>query len=226
MADGERSTAEDGAAPTTTASGDVRTVEEAAGDGTAGTPGSGPAGSGGGSRLGSARLAWLVAGIAVVALVSFAVVAVPALRAEAEREAISERAELVALRVTTFEGATIEEWAAGIRELATGEYAQQLDDVIDQEFRDALRAIEAESVGRIQSSFVQSVDGDTATAFVVARNTTRNAERPQPIEDEQRIEMTLRRVDGEWLAAEVSILGPQAPTVTPPPVDAPEEDAP
>jgi Mce-associated membrane protein len=174
--------------------------------------------------LRSAGVAWLVAGVAVLALVLLAIFAVPAMRAESERAEIRDRAEVIAARVTTFEGATIEEWVSETRALATGAYARQLDDVFDQELRDALRENEVESVGTIQRSFVQAIDGDRAEVFVLARQSSVNAQRAQPVEDELRIEIELRREDGEWLASDIAVLGPQQPTgaVPPPPADGDE----
>lgn len=175
-----------------------------------------------GGVLRDLRIAWSVAAIALLGLALLAYVALPAVSAERERATVQERAELVAARVTTFEGATIEEWVAQTRALATDDYAEQLDGVFDQELRDALRENAVESVGTIQRSFVQALEGDTAEVFILARQTSLNAQRPQPIEDELRIEITMRRVDGQWLAANVVVLGPQAPTVPTPPL--PEED--
>jgi Mce-associated membrane protein len=171
--------------------------------------------------LSNARIAWLVAGLAVLGLIALSILAVPALRAEGERAEVQDRAEVIAARVTTFEGANIEEWIAETRALATGAYARQLDDVFDLQLREALRDNEVESVGQIQRSFVQLIDGDRAEVFVLARQSSVNAQRPQPVEDELRIEIELRREDGEWLASDIAVLGPQQPGgPVPPPAPA------
>jgi hypothetical protein len=170
-------------------------------------------------------VAWAIAGLALLGFIITLVVALPVLSAERDRTEVRERAEIIAARVTTFEGATIEDWVAETRALATGEYAQQLTDVFDQELRAALRENEVQSVGEIQRSFVQSLEGDQAEVFVLARQTSVNAQREQPIEDELRIEVTLLRVDGEWLASDIVVLGPQAP-VAPGSAPLPERTAP
>jgi Mce-associated membrane protein len=175
--------------------------------------------------LADARVAWAIAGLALLGFIITLVVALPVLSAERDRTEVRERAEIIAARVTTFEGATIEDWVAETRALATGEYAQQLTDVFDQELRAALRENEVQSVGEIQRSFVQSLEGDQAEVFVLARQTSVNAQREQPIEDELRIEVTLLRVDGEWLASDIVVLGPQAP-VAPGSAPLPERTAP
>lgn len=172
--------------------------------------------------LADARFAWLVAAVAVLGLIALAFAAVPALTAERERAEVRDRAEVIAARVTTFEGESIEEWVAETRALATGAYARQLDDVFDQELRDALRENEVESVGTIQRSFVQSIEDDEAEVFVLARQSSVNAQREQPVEDELRIEIQLRREDGEWLASDIAVLGPQQRGAVPAP--APDED--
>ncbi|WP_370326176.1 hypothetical protein [Euzebya sp.] len=133
--------------------------------------------------------------------------------AEATRDAVQEAAEVVALRVTTFDGATIDEWVADTQELATGDYAEEVVQLFDDELRTALAENQLQSVGEITSSFVQDVEGDTATAFLVVRQTYTSVAQPQPVSDELRMEVELARVDGEWLAAEVAVLGPS--TVSP-----------
>lgn len=128
--------------------------------------------------------------------------------AEKERAEVRAQASTVALRLTTFEGENIEEWYAEIRATATGEFEKQLGDVFNQSTRDTLREIGVVSVGEMQNLFVQDVDGDQAKAFALVKQTYVNSSTPDPVEDHQRIDMTLERVDGKWLASEVVVLGP------------------
>jgi Mce-associated membrane protein len=151
------------------------------------------------------------AGLAILFAVIAAVLYVQAdgLRsAAADREAVLEAGQIMALRVTTFDGATIDEWVADTQRLATGTYAEEVAALFEPEVRQGLAVNEVQSVGELTSSFVQDVDGDRATVFSVLRQTFTSNAQPQPISDELRMEIALQRVDGRWLASEVAILGP------------------
>ena len=135
--------------------------------------------------------------------------------AEKDRAEVSAQANLVALRLTTFEGENIEEWYAQIRGTATGDFATQLAAVFDQQMRDSIREVGVVSRGEMQNLFVQDIDGDQAKAFAVVKMTYVNSQTRAPVEDHQRMDITLERVDGKWLASEVVVLGPNgviAPT--------------
>lgn len=193
--------------------GPAQTSAEPAGDRRAGADTS--ARSGAARLLGDARVAWAVALLAVLAAVVLGV-QWQSLRAEAAaREEARETAEVIAARVTTFEGATIDEFVEQVQAMATGEYASQVTELFDQEFRDALREGEVKSVGEVSRSFVQDLDDDEAEVFLLIRQTSVNAALDEPIEDELRMELTLRQVDGQWLAADIAVLGPE-PSLAPP----------
>lgn len=173
----------------------------------------------GGGLLRNPRVAWAVA---VLALLAAAVSGAQwqSLAAEARaREEAREAAEIMAAQVTTFEGATIDEFVQDLRELATGEYADQVTELFNAEFREALRENEVRSVGEVTRSFVQALDGDEAEVFVLVRQTSVNAVMDEPVEDELRMELTLARGDGRWLVADVAVLGPAPPALPPAPAD-------
>lgn len=171
-----------------------------------------PAAAGGPARgrglIGEPRLAWAVAFVAVVAAVLLGIDALQLRGREAARAEALQLAEVVAAQITTFDGATIEEWVVDVQALATDDFAAEVTGLFDQSFRDVLRDGDVRSVGEIQASFLQELDGDDATAFVLARQTSTNSARQEPVVDELRIEIILERVDGAWLAEEVSVLGP------------------
>ena len=167
------------------------------------------------------RLAWTVAAIAgVLALagiggsVWFGTQWADLYAEDRARQQVRQAATEVVTRLTTFEGENIEEWLADAQGQATGDYKEQLALVFDQANRDALRQIEVVSRGRVESLFVQDVQGETATAFAVVRQTYVNARTTDPVEDQLRIDLTFALVEGEWLASEVAVLGP--PGVLPP----------
>lgn len=132
-----------------------------------------------------------------------------ALRAEAERrEEVREAAELMVLRITTFDGSRIEEWLADTRTLATGDYAEELTTLYDPEIRESFAAFDVQSVGVVESSFVQEVSEDTALVFAVVRQSYTFSGQDRQISDELRMEVELARIDGQWLTADVKVLGP------------------
>lgn len=167
------------------------------------------------SVLASPWLAWSVAVIAL-ALAAFAGSQWADLHAaERTREEVARDATRLALRLTTFEGANIEEWYRQTRQTATGAYEQQLQQIFNQQTRDTLRSIEVVSRGEVEDLFVQDISGDEAKVFALVKQTYVNASLENPAEDHQRMEITLKRVNGRWLASDVAVLGPDgvvAPT--------------
>ena len=185
--------------------------------------------------LGSARLAWGVA-ILALAIAAFAGVQWADLySAERSREEVREQARELVLSLTTFEGEDIEDWVADAQARATGDYAEQLSTLFDQSLRDALREQEVVSRGEVEKLFVQELDDDEASVFALVKQTIVNATTTDPVQDELRMDISMERVDGEWLASEVAVLGPaglvgggpeapQAPEVPVAPEDAPAEE--
>ncbi|HVL99899.1 MAG TPA: hypothetical protein VM324_11465 [Egibacteraceae bacterium] len=195
----------------------VETLETPRGGGEARKPGAT-------GLLRDPRFVWAVAVIAVLAA-AFSTFQWQVQAAEARaREEVREAAEVVAARVTTFEGAAIDEFVEELRALATDDYAAQVGELFSGEFRDALRDNEVESVGEVTRSFVQQLDGDEAEVFVLVRQTSLNASVEEPIVDELRMELTLVREAGRWLVADIAVLGP-SPTLAPGAPGAPGEPA-
>ena len=128
-------------------------------------------------------------------------------RAEALRRDAREAAEVIAARVTTFRGEDIDAWVQRTQELSTGEYAEEVAGLFDQELRTVLRDNDVESVGEVLQSYVQDVEDDEATVFVIVRQTSSSSAQPQPVQDELRMEVELAREEGRWLAASVAVLG-------------------
>lgn len=155
------------------------------------------------------KLPWYIAAVTTVAAVAFAAMWAPLYLQNADREKVREAAEDLVLHLTTFEGATIDEWVQETQRQATDTYAEEVNALFDPELRAALRDAEAKSVGRLVNLFVQDVDGDDAMVFVVVRQTITNAQTSEPVEDELRMQIELRNEGGRWKAAKVEVLGPQ-----------------
>lgn len=172
--------------------------------------------------LRDARVAWAVAVLALAAAAVFGV-QWRSLAAEADaRVQAREAAEVMAAQITTFEGAEIDAFVEDLRELATGAYADQVSELFNPDFRDALRENGVESVGEVVRSFVQELDGDEAEVFVLVRQTSINAVLDEPVTDELRMELTLTHEDGRWLISDVAVLGPAPPALAPPAAEAPD----
>lgn len=174
-----------------------------------------------GSVLTSRALAWTIALLSLAAAVFAGMQWADLYAAERERTEVREAARTVAGRLTTFEGADIEDWYSSILETATGDYGEQLREVFNQETRDQLRSIEAVSRGEVEKLFVQEVRGDEARAFAVVTQTYTNTSTTDPVEDNLRMDITLQRVEGEWLASDVAVLGPSGVVAPTGPTEAP-----
>lgn len=172
-----------------------------------------------GGLLRSPVLAWTVAVLALAVAAFAGVQWADLYAADKERGEVRQAATRAALRLTTFEGAEIEDWYADVLTTATGEYADQLRQVFDQATRDQLREIEAVSRGEVENLFIQDVDGTQARAFALVTQTYTNTSTADPVEDHLRMDITLQKVEDRWLASEVAVLGPSgviAPTGEPP----------
>lgn len=159
--------------------------------------------------FGNAVIAWVVALVTTIAAIAFAVAWAPLYSEAKDRERVREAAEQLVLHLTTFEGATIDAWVQDTQRRATDDYAAEVNTLFDPELRGALRDAKAKSVGRLVNLFVQDVDGENALVFAVVRQTITNAASPEPVEDELRMQIELRQVDGDWKAAKVEVLGQQ-----------------
>ena len=167
--------------------------------------------------LGNPRLAWAIAILALVLAGVAGAAWADLYAADRARGEVRSAATDLVLRLTTFEGAEIEEWLEAAKARATGAYAEQLTALFNQELRDALREREVISRGDVEQLFIQDIQGDQAMVFALVRQTIANSSTPDPVEDELRMDITMQRVDGRWLASDVAILGPSGLVVPPAP---------
>jgi Mce-associated membrane protein len=151
---------------------------------------------------------WLLAALAVCVAILFASLWAPLYLAARDRDAVHEVATQLVLHLTTFEGERIDEWVAQTQAMATGDYAEQVNQLFDENLRQALAQVRARSTGRLLHLFVQDLDGGRAEVFAVVRQTVANSASPGGTEDELRIQVELLRIDGSWLASNVEILTP------------------
>lgn len=106
-----------------------------------------------------------------------------------------------------FDGRTIDEDFDNILSYATGDFADQADaQFADDDTRAALREVQASSRVEVRDLFVQSFHGDRGRVFAVVDQTIANNQFPEPRSDQVRLELGLRKVDGEWKIATVDVL--------------------
>lgn len=108
--------------------------------------------------------------------------------------------------LTNFDGATIDRDFDAITDRATGEFRSQADQFFSSEVRSQLKKAQASSRGEVRSAYVQTVDGDRGTVFVVVDQTIANNASPQPQADTLRMELGLIRKGGTWKVERVSVL--------------------
>lgn len=106
-----------------------------------------------------------------------------------------------------FDGRTIDDDFDNIMSYATGDFADQAEaQFADDDTRAALREVQASSRVEVRDLFVQSFDGDRGRVFAVVDQTIANNQFPQPRSDQVRLEVGLRRVDGDWKVATLDVL--------------------
>lgn len=106
-----------------------------------------------------------------------------------------------------FDGRTIDEDFDNILSYATGDFADQAEaQFADDDTRAALREVQASSRVEVRDLFVQSFDGDRGRVFAVVDQTIANNQFPQPRSDQVRLEVGLRKVDGDWKIATLDVL--------------------
>lgn len=142
---------------------------------------------------------------------------------ERDRGAVTDVAREVLLGMTNWDATRdLAETRQHLRDLGTAAFPQDVDGFLGGPVADSLRAIEATSVGVVEDLFVQSLEGDDATAFAVVRQTLDTTLLVNPSEGFQYARVFLQRVDGAWKVAAVELLGGDEPSIDP--LDEPQPD--
>lgn len=129
-----------------------------------------------------------------------------ALRVERDRTEVADTATRFLEALTNFSGATIEQDVDRIRSFAIGDFQDQVDQFFDAPAREALRKAKAQSVGKVQSVFVESLSGETASVFAVVQETITNASTTAPKPQTLRIDLQMIETDAGWKVSRVDIL--------------------
>lgn len=163
--------------------------------------------------LRSPRLPWALTGLTAAAAITFAALWLGLRGEAAPREEVEATARGFLLALTNFDAATIDRDVDEIRSYAVGDFAREVQETFSPDRIQAIRESDATSVGRIRDVFVQSVEGDTASAFGVVNETVQNSSSPAPSSDVLRVEVVLVETTEGWKVSSVQIL--QSPAEAP-----------
>ena len=149
---------------------------------------------------------WAVAAVAVAAAVTFAVLWIDARGAARQQEEVAGSAREFLQALTNFSPQTIEQDVEEIRSFAVGQFAEEVESTFSEERIQAIRESEAVSTGRVQSVFLQSLEGTTASVFAVVRQTIINRSLPAPRVDILRVDLGMIETADGWRVNSVEIL--------------------
>lgn len=103
----------------------------------------------------------------------------------------------------------LDDTIAELRALGTGEFLDQIEEVLSDEARATAEAVGARSRGEIIEVLVSEIDGDQASAIVIVNQTlTVDGE---AADQEQVSRMEFRLVDGKWLVERSELLNAPTP---------------
>lgn len=119
--------------------------------------------------------------------------------------------------LTNFRAGTIDRDAAELRDLAVGQFAEEVDEFFGEEAAAAIRRSRAVSTGETEAVFVQEVSGESAVVFGVVRQTVDNDQLSQPRIEIVRTEIRMIETADGWKVNQVDILQtPVAPGASAP----------
>jgi len=172
-----------------------------------------PAKSGRGARILAGVLAVLLLGTAIGAGVlgaqwRKAVVAVEAGdQAAADQRAAKEMqsaAEAFAVLLTSIDAKNLDSDIAQILDGSTGEFKDMYGETSGQ-LRQLLIDNNSTSRGNVVDSAVQSFDGDVGVVLLFVDQAVSGKNSPDPRLDRSRLKITMRNVEGRWLAEKVDL---------------------
>ncbi|MFN2544073.1 MAG: hypothetical protein ABR600_05810 [Actinomycetota bacterium] len=139
------------------------------------------------------------------------------LRSEHRDDARADTVEATAREflhaLTNFSASTIDDDVEQIRGFAVGDFAQQVDQTFSAERIQQIEQAKVVSTGTVRSVFVESLNGDTASAFGVVDESVANNVSAQRRTDVLRVEVRLIETTSGWKVEQVNIL--QTPAQTP-----------
>jgi hypothetical protein len=132
--------------------------------------------------------------------------------AEDRRAEVRSTAAAFLDALTNFQAGTIDRDAEELRDLAVGQFAEEVDEFFGEEAAAAIRRARAVSTGETEAVFVQEVSGESAVVFGVVRQTVDNDQLSQPRIEIVRAEIRMIETADGWKVNQVDIL--QTPVAT------------
>jgi hypothetical protein len=157
---------------------------------------------------------WVLFGIALAAAVTFALLWASGIGSADERQAeVRDTARRFLTALTNFSADRIDQDVAEIRAFGVGQFAEEVEQTFSEERLAAIRGNQVVSTGRVESVFVQSLEGSTASVFAVVNETIVNASLTAPRADVLRVELEMIETPDGWKVSTVEIL--QSPGAVP-----------
>lgn len=149
---------------------------------------------------------WVVAVVAIAALVFVTMQWLP-LRAEQQaRVAVATTARDVVTQLTTWDARDgLDDTIRSLRQVGTPDFADEVDRFFAGPEGESLIGQGASSTAVVADVFVQSVDGDEATVFVVVDQSVSTTTPESTNVVPRRAIVDLQRVEGTWLASDVTV---------------------
>jgi hypothetical protein len=126
-----------------------------------------------------------------------------------DAEALRSTANQFANALFTFDAGTLNQNITQAQALSTPAYSQTIASFYTADQVAAAKTAQASSRADIKSVFVESINGDSASVFVVLTDTYANNKDPKPRVDDVRMILSLKRSSGAWKVSDVQVL--QAP---------------
>jgi hypothetical protein len=163
--------------------------------------------------LGHRTLPWALFAVALVAAVTFAVLWLTDSGTDEAATEVRDTSRRFLAALTNFSAQTIEGDVEEIRSFGVGRFAEEVEETFSPSRIAAIRQNEVVSTGRVESVFVQTIEGSTATVFGVVNETIVNAVSVAPRVEVLRVELELIETPEGWKVSSVAIL--QSPAAAP-----------
>jgi hypothetical protein len=169
-----------------------------------------PKPAGGSHKPFAPLLPWVLFALALAAGTGFGILWWGLHSREAMRDDVRNVATKASLALTEFSYKSIRADVNQIEAVATGDFEKQVKDLFSGETIASIEKVKAQSSAKIESVFVQSITGETATAFAVVQETITNKLSKGPQTQTVRMQIDLVDTSRGWKADQVTLF--QTPT--------------
>jgi hypothetical protein len=160
---------------------------------------------------------WTLFVFALGAAVTFLILWQEAETADSEDEEVIAAATDFVTALTNFSADTIDADAEKIRSFAVGDFEEEVNTFFGPRAIEAIKEADATSSGEIEEIFIQSLDEEEASVFVVVTETITNASTTEPRTDTLRLEVSLIKTGSGWKVGNVEVFQSPGQTLVPTP---------